>query len=238
MKVVITKKSKKFIHKLLNDVAGFKEPNTHKILQFRRIKEVRSIVDNPLKKAAAIRMDCREKCWQEKSAYYYDMQVSVNTAVVYQANKSTTCVGSLSDNTSHKKTAVWASLKSMIDVINLDVDKLEHLYLITDSPSSQYRNPGCDFLAKKFAESNKIDVSWIFTETGHGKGHMNGVGAAIKNAIDDAVVAAESMPDVLVRSASNIHKILNLVNVEISMHVDSDIENVEITLPHHLSISW
>ena len=40
-------------------------------------------------------------------------------------------VGSLSDNTSHKKTAVWASLNSMMDVINLDVDTLELLYLIT-----------------------------------------------------------------------------------------------------------
>ena len=67
---------------------------------------------------------------------------------------------------------------------------------------------------------------------------MDGVGAAIKNALDDAAVAAESMPDVSVRSASDIHKILNPVNVEISMYGDSDIENVKITLPHHLSISW
>ena len=46
------------------------------------------------------------------------------------------------------------------------------------------------------------------------------------------------MPDVSVRSASDVHKILNLMNVEISMYGDSDIENVKITLPHHLSISW
>ena len=160
--------------------------------------------------------------WQEKSAYYYDIQISLNTAVVYQANKSS-CLGSLSDNTCHKKTAVWASLKAMIDVVNLDVDKLEHLNQITDSPSSQYRNSDCAFLAKKFAESNKIDVSWIFTKTGLGKGPMDdGVIAAINN----AVVAAESMPDVSVRSVSDNHKILNIVNVEISMYGDSDIENV------------
>ena len=67
---------------------------------------------------------------------------------------------------------------------------------------------------------------------------MDGVGAALQNAIDEAVVAAESMPDVSVRSASDAHKILNLVNVEISMYGDSDIENVKIALPHHLSISW
>ena len=106
----------------------------------------------------------------------------------------------------------------MIDAINLNVDKLEHLYLITDSSSSQYRNAGCAFLAKKFAESNKIDVSWILTRLAMVKGPMDGVGAAIKNAIDDVVVAAESMPDVSLRSASDAHKILNLVNVEISMY--------------------
>ena len=93
------------------------------------------------------------------------------------------------------------------------------------------------FWLKKFQKA-MIDVSWIFTETGHGKGPMDGVGAAIKNVTDDAVVAAESMPDVSVRSASDVHKILNLVNVETSMYGDSDIENVKITLPHHLSISW
>ena len=65
---------------------------------------------------------------------------------------------------------------------------------------------------------------------------MDGVSAAIKNATDVAVVAAESMPDLSVRSASDVHKILNIVNVEISMYGDSDTENVKITLPHHLSV--
>ena len=60
---------------------------------------------------------------------------------------------------------------------------------------------------------------------------MYGVGAA------DAVVASESIPDVSVRSGSDVHKILNFVNVEISMYGDYDIENVKITLLHHLSIS-
>ena len=42
---------------------------------------------------------------------------------------------------------------------------------------------------------------WIFTESGHGKGPMDGVGAAIKNAINDAVIASESIENVVVRSA-------------------------------------
>ena len=75
------------------------------------------------------------------------------------------------------------------------------------------------FSGKKSAESNTNDVSWIFTETGHGKGPMDEVGAAIKNAIDDVVIATESMPDVSVRSASDVHKILNLVNVKRDIQV-------------------
>ena len=48
--------------------------------------------------------------------------------------------------------------------------------------------------------------------------------------IDDVVVTAESMLDVSTRSASGVHRILNLVNVEISMHGDSNIEIIKITL--------
>ena len=59
-KVVVTEKSKKFIRMLLNNVAVLKEHNPLKISRFHRIKEVRRIVDNPLNKAAAIRMDWSE----------------------------------------------------------------------------------------------------------------------------------------------------------------------------------
>ena len=47
------------------------------------------------------------------------------------------------------------------------------------------------FLAKRYAEMSNVDVASVFTETGHGKGPMDGVGAEIKNSIDNAVIAAE-----------------------------------------------
>ena len=64
-------------------------------------------------KAIALRMDWSENaklfhCRQEKSNYYFDIQVSVNAAVVYQCSDSVQCVGSLSDNTDHQNAAVWA----------------------------------------------------------------------------------------------------------------------------------
>ena len=76
------------------------------------------------------------------------------------------------------------------------MEEIEQLFIITDSPTSQYHNKGCAFLTKRFAAENDVDVTWIFTESSHGKGTMDGVSATIKNSIDNAMVAAESIQHV------------------------------------------
>ena len=110
----------------------------------------------------------------------------------------------------------------MITRIKLELDNIQQLIIITDSPTSQYRNKGCAFLTKKFAELHQITVTWIFTESGHGKGPMDGVGAAIKNEIDRAVIAAESMPNIVVRCTNDLVPILNLVNVAMCQYDTSN----------------
>ena len=107
-----------------------------------------------------------------------------------------------------------------------------------DSPTSQYRNAGCTYWTKKFDEEHRIDIWWVFTKSGHGKGPMDGVGAAAKRAINEAVIAAESMPAVSVRSTKDLILILSLMNVVLSTYDNNDIETVKATLPTNLSISW
>ena len=51
------------------------------------------------------------------------------------------------------------------------------LYLITQQISAETKK--MMFLIKQWVK-NKIVVYWIFTEAGHGTGHMDGVGACIK----------------------------------------------------------
>ena len=87
MKVVFTNNKNKFIKKVLDKIALLKE-HKKKIFQFRLIKEVCCIVNDPSMKAVALRMDGSEnaklfQCHQEKSNYYFDIHVSVNKAVVY-----------------------------------------------------------------------------------------------------------------------------------------------------------
>ena len=242
VKVVVTEDCKTFIQKLFKEIDEINAHNIRKISQFRRIKEIRRIVDDQQNKAMAVRMDWSEnatlfQCRMEKGAYYHDIHISVNTAVVYTGGDTVTSVGSLSDNKEHGKAGVSASFNSMIEALGVDMGTLNKLYIITDSPSSQYRNAGCAYLTKQFAEKEGVDVMWVFTESGHGKGPMDGVGAAIKNAIDQAAIAAESMPDV-VRTSADVIPILNLHNVIISTYNEDHVVAVKNTIPNQLSINW
>ena len=210
--------------------------------QFHRIKEVRCIVNDPSIKAVTLRMDWSEntklfQCRQEKSNYYFDVQVSVNIAVVYQCNHSIQCVGSLLDNTDRKNAAVWASLNAILNKIELNPEEIDKLFIITNNPTGQYRNKGCAFLTKKFAEENHVDVTWIFTESGHGKSPMDDVGATIKNLIDNAMIAAESMSNVSVRCTADVAPILNLVDVEICLYNTAKMVEMKEILPGSNSLS-
>ena len=80
---------------------------------------------------------------------------------------------------------MWASLEKFLG--NFDLDRLRVLYIITDNPTSQYRNKYNAYLTKKFAIQHNLTIIWVFTESGHGKGPMDGAVTSIKNEIDNAI---------------------------------------------------
>ena len=121
---------------------------------------------------------------QEKGSYYQNFQVSVNAIVACQLH-GVSSHGTISDAKSRKAPAVWASLEKVLKSLNLE--QLKYLYVISDSTTSQYRNKYNAFFTKRFTVGNNIHIYWVFTESGHGKGPMDGAGASIKNDIDDAI---------------------------------------------------
>ena len=56
---------------------------------------------------------------------------------------------------------------------------------------------------------------------------MNGIGAAIKNSIDHAMIAAEWIPNVLVCCAADVVPILNHVDVKICHYDTSHIDKIK-----------
>ena len=154
---------------------------------------------------------------QEKSQYYSTISASVNTAVLYDAD--TRCFGTISDVNSHKADVTWASLTKIFE--HVDFSDCDHLFIASDSPSSQYRNRKNVFLMKAWAVSNKIDVSWVFTETGHGKGPMDGVGGCIKRVIKDTI---SYHPNSVIRNSEQLLKHLpNMENIIIKSYNKEDV---------------
>ena len=88
----------------------------------------------------------------------------------------------------------------------------ETLHIVSDSAASQYRNMCTMSLMKKLCEELNIKMfNWNFTEAGHGKSAADGVGAAVKRALDNEVVCklksvqfAADVPRILSRNESSI----------------------------------
>ena len=99
---------------------------------------------------------------------------------------------------------------------------MDKLYIVSDSATSQYRNKRM-FLMKQGAKNVKIDVYWIFTEVGHGKGPMDGVGACIKQTIQDTIAYN---PNGIISSEYEFMQYMpELSNISISTYNGDDINS-------------
>ena len=203
------------------------------ISQFHRIKEIKEIIAENNK--SVIRVDWSEnanlfQARKEKGSYYHNIQVSVNAIVTYQSS-GVSSHGTISDAKSHKALAVWASLEKVLESFNLE--QLKYLYVISDSPTSQYRNKYNAFFTKRFAVENNIRVYWVFTESGHGNGPMDGVGASIKNDIDDAFAFH---PNSVISCVSDLMPLISVADKHLSVFIEEDIKSHQGLLPSDLDI--
>ena len=74
---------------------------------------------------------------------------------------------------------------------------------------------------KQWAKNIKIDVYWIFTETGHGKGPMDVVGACIEQTIKHTIAY----------NSNGMQHIAELTNIYISTYNEDDVNSYRELLP-------
>ena len=127
-------------------------------------------------------------------------------------------MGTISDVKSHKAEATMASLLAMFGG---DLKDCKTLYIISDSPTSQYRNKKMCFLIKKWAVENGVDIYWIYMQSGHGKGPMDGVGCAIKQVITDTIAYH---PMSVIRNTEQLMAVLPEMCVELSTYENCDVK--------------
>ena len=144
---------------------------------------------------AVVQMDYSEN-WSTsfmheiQSAFYGKDQITLHPMVVYvrkdEEVKAMSFVG-VSKVTAHSFPTTLAFLTQLLGEIKQEVTDLQHLHIVTDSPSSQYRNRyACDLLMKAKSMFD-IRITWNWLEAGHGKGPCDGVGGALKGLADRVV---------------------------------------------------
>ncbi|CAF1445113.1 unnamed protein product [Adineta ricciae] len=201
--------------------------------QFRAAKEVRQIAMEQ-EDTITIHLDWSEnfklkQARREKASYYYEHHISILSGYVWKKNDCFS-FGSISDDTNHMFEATWAALQPLLDLFKNDVNtKITNLIFISDSPVSQYRNKTAFYCLKKYATDHHMTMKWIYLAAGHGKGVADGVSAAIKKKMDDAVTFH---PD---EGFNNVLDLFNVIkdktNIKHSTYKTEDIDFVAKIIP-------
>ena len=113
-----------------------------------------------------------------------------------------------------------------------DFTDITTVYFVTDSPTSQYRNKKNAYLTRKWASKHNIEAFWIFTESGHGKGPMDGVGSAVKTAIKNT---SAFNPDQPVKITEQLLDRLPIMKkVIVGTYTDADLNSFKEMYPSNI----
>lgn len=109
-------------------------------------------------------------------------QIALNTGVCYALKDEkvqTVSFASASDNLDHQAHAVWAHLRPILERSAEEFPDTHTVHMFSDGPTSQYRNRIKMYLYKTMMPqyfSKLVSVTRNFSEAGHEKGPMDGVG--------------------------------------------------------------
>ncbi|GBO02173.1 ERI1 exoribonuclease 3, partial [Araneus ventricosus] len=162
---------------------------------------INKIKENLQKKEALLHIDFSEnfncKYAEEIQSTHFGSskkQLSLHTSVLYcnqQLENKTKplCFCTVSENLRHDAAAICIHLKPILQELVVQVPQLETLHILSDGPSTQYKNKKIFYLLGTFIarETGAFRCVWHFSETGHGKGAPDGVGGTLKRTADNII---------------------------------------------------
>ncbi|CAH0731021.1 unnamed protein product, partial [Brenthis ino] len=144
------------------------------------------------------------KSYQEIQSYHFGgnrKQLTLHTSVIYFLDAENIpqiqSFCTVSECLRHDISAVWAHIIPILDYISEIRAGIHTLHFISDSPSSQYRNKKIfHMISSLHIYLNSVDtITGNYSESGHGKGAPDGVGAVIKRTADRAVSQGHDIKD-------------------------------------------
>jgi hypothetical protein len=119
-------------------------------------------------------------------------QITIHTGVLYTHSK-TEAFATVSEDLQHNPTAIFMHL---LPILSEYTKTIENLHLLSDSPTTQYRNQFMFYLLiKKVVPlfENLKTMTHNYSEAGHGKGAPDGVGATLKRTCDRIVACDQDV---------------------------------------------
>lgn len=161
-------------------------------------------------------------------------QISLHTGLYYfhdQDKRSTRsqCFCSVSDTLDHQAYAVWAHLDKILRDISSTFPQTKSIHFFSDGPTSQYKNRfNLFFLQARVPMIFKSaeNLSWNYSESGHGKGPMDGIGGTLKRKADALVLRGQD-----ITTAADFVKKLGDSCIQLWEVTESEINKVKMEMP-------
>lgn len=170
---------------------------------------IKNLKENLTASEAVIHVDFSEnyalKYAEEVQSFHFGgsrQQVTLHTSVIYTHNFSLGALRSISVCTisscvRHDVAAIWAHLIPLIKQA-LEINPfITTIHFLSDSPISQYRNKFMLYVISQIRNDFEFisGITWNYTESGHGKGAPDGVGAVLKRTADKMVHCGRDIGD-------------------------------------------
>ena len=238
--------------------ATFNSDLPHFLAHSQRVHEqysaVRKLKENLPADHAIIHMDYSENwsaCYMREiqAAFYGKDQVTLHPMVVYTKEGEKLehkCYVGVTSVTDHTFPTTLAFLMDLVNRMKDANPALKHIHMVTDSPTSQYRNRfACDMLSRAVSIFG-VRITWNWLEAGHGKGPCDGVGGALKSLADrvvkkaDAIVTADEFVDLVAPETEKVTllKVTKSTIDELTSLVDSWLSRavLDITQYHQATV--
>lgn len=116
------------------------------------------------------------------------LQITLHTGVLYMGKNTHQSFCTVSTDLHHDPVAIYTHLQPIL----VRYPQIKSLHFLSDSPSSQYRNTGMIYLMINhiIPMFPHLEIfSWNYSESGHGKGAPDGIGATIKRTCDQIIAS-------------------------------------------------
>lgn len=163
-----------------------------------------------------------------QSTHFAKNQLSIHTGVYYMRNVDNSLqsksFATVSENLDHQAHAIWIHMKPILQII-LAKENIHTLHIYSDGPTSQYRNRTnihlwIQTLVNEFKQITK--ATWTYSEPGHGKGHMDGIGGTLKRTADRHVLMGQD-----IKTASDFINLFTKSTIFVKEISDDDISNAK-----------